>query len=170
MAIIPLLFSVTFLLNFHLFVKNKIVLLIESEILEKMFLTWCLWKEFRNSWTWIGKNFTFIFIGPVERWSWCQCIHEAAWLWIVRLRGGLGVRQPWGKVPLQLQSSALPALHHLTLCWSAVSCLPARLHSSALKCFQCFVFGVSAPAGKMQSSVEREVHSEPEGSWLILDA
>lgn len=39
MAIIPLLFSVTFLLNFHLFIKNKIVLLIESEILEKMFLT-----------------------------------------------------------------------------------------------------------------------------------
>lgn len=37
--LVDMLFSVTFLLNFHLFVKSKIVLLIESEILEKMFLT-----------------------------------------------------------------------------------------------------------------------------------
>lgn len=26
-----------------------------------MFLTWCLWTEFRGLWTWIGNHFTFIF-------------------------------------------------------------------------------------------------------------
>lgn len=61
MAIISLLFSVTFLLNF---VKNKIVLLIESEILEKMFLMSVeSIQEFVNL---NKKNFTFIFIDPVE--------------------------------------------------------------------------------------------------------
>lgn len=64
MAITSLLFSVTFLLNFHLFVKNKIALLIESEILEKMFLMSVeSIQEFVNL---NKKNFTFIFIDPVE--------------------------------------------------------------------------------------------------------